>query len=197
MCGAEGSIRSSPIFWTLLLWVRFHSAEHIADRRQWALCNRRLQIQRASDTTMKLSTLHHVAISAGSWAPGRLDIFGLGTNNAMFHKSSNGAAWGPSQTGWDAIGGVFSSPPAAVSWGTDRLDVVGLGTDAGAPSTAAWEALGGAFASELAVVSGGPGALDVFGLGTDNAVWHHSWAGGAWAPPAAAWESLGGVFDPN
>lgn len=27
-------------------------------------------------------------------------------------------------TGWEALGGVFHSPPAAVSWGTDRLDIL-------------------------------------------------------------------------
>jgi Repeat of unknown function (DUF346) len=44
-----------------------------------------------------------------SWGPDRLDIFGLGTNNEMFHKSWDGISWGPSQTGWEALGGVFDA----------------------------------------------------------------------------------------
>ena len=46
----------------------------------------------------------------------RLDIFGLGTDNAMYHKWWDGNAWGPSHTGWEGLGGVFNSPPAVVSW---------------------------------------------------------------------------------
>jgi hypothetical protein len=30
---------------------------------------------------------------------------------------------------WEALGGVFSSPPAVVSWGDNRLDIFGLGND--------------------------------------------------------------------
>ena len=43
--------------------------------------------------------------------------------------SWNGSSWGPSATGWEALGGVFNSTPAVVSWGPDRLDIFGLGTD--------------------------------------------------------------------
>jgi hypothetical protein len=91
-----------------------------------------------------------------SWAPNRLDIFGLGTvpTNSMYHKAwANG--WFPSQTDWEPLGGVFNSPPAAVSWGPNRLDIFGLGTDNSmyhkywangwGPSQTDWEALGGGF----------------------------------------------------
>jgi hypothetical protein len=45
-----------------------------------------------------------------SWAAERLDIFGLGTDNQMYHKYwSPSTGWGPSQTGWEAIGGVFDA----------------------------------------------------------------------------------------
>lgn len=60
-----------------------------------------------------------IAISAVSWSANRLDIFGLGTNNEMFHKYWNGSAWGPSPTGWEALGGIFNSAPEAVSWGPE------------------------------------------------------------------------------
>ncbi|GCF11255.1 hypothetical protein [Dictyobacter arantiisoli] len=48
--------------------------------------------------------------SAGvtTWSPHRLDIFGLGTDNAMYHKAWNGSRWFPSLTGWENLGGVFN-----------------------------------------------------------------------------------------
>jgi Repeat of unknown function (DUF346) len=67
------------------------------------------------------------AVSCGA---NRLDIFALGTDISMYHKYWNGSVWGPSQTTWDDLGGVFNSPPAAVSWGgANRLDIFALGAD--------------------------------------------------------------------
>jgi hypothetical protein len=96
-------------------------------------------------------------------------------------------------TGWEALGGVFHSPPAAVSWGANRLDIFGLGTDnqmyhkswdgfQWGPSTTGWEALGGVFNSAPAVVSWAPNRLDVFALGTDNQMYHKYWDGTKWGP---------------
>jgi hypothetical protein len=45
-----------------------------------------------------------------SWGRERLDIFGLGTDDQMYHKSGNGRTWAPSQTDWEALGGVFDRP---------------------------------------------------------------------------------------
>lgn len=69
------------------------------------------------------------AIAVASWGSNRLDIFGLGTDNQMYHKAWNGHAWLPSATDWELLGGAFNSPPAVASWGTNRLDIFGLGTD--------------------------------------------------------------------
>ncbi len=91
-----------------------------------------------------------------SWGQNRLDIFGLGTDGAMYHKAWDGTAWRPSLTDWERLGGVFTSPPAVASWGQNRLDIFGLGTDgamyhkawdgtAWRPSLTDWERLGGVF----------------------------------------------------
>jgi hypothetical protein len=96
------------------------------------------------------------AIAVASWGSNRLDIFGLGTDNQMFHKAWDGNAWRPSPTGWEPLGGKFDSPPAVASWGSNRLDIFGLGTDnqmfhkawdgnAWRPSPTDWEPLGGVF----------------------------------------------------
>jgi len=67
-----------------------------------------------------------IAVSVVSWGPNRLDIFGLSTKNELLHKWWNGS-WGPSQTGWESLGGTLGSAPAAVSWGPNRLDLFALG----------------------------------------------------------------------
>ena len=61
---------------------------------------------------------------ASSWAPGRLDVFGRGTDSALWHKWYEGG-WGD----WESLGGTLTSSPAAVSWGPGRIDVFARGTD--------------------------------------------------------------------
>lgn len=39
--------------------------------------------------------------------------------------SSDGTQW----SGWDGLGGTFSSPPFAVSRAANKLDIFGLGID--------------------------------------------------------------------
>jgi hypothetical protein len=58
-----------------------------------------------------LGGVFNSAPAAVAWAPNRLDIFGLDTNNSMFHKAWNGSVWQPSPTAWDPLGGVFNVPP--------------------------------------------------------------------------------------
>jgi Repeat of unknown function (DUF346) len=148
-----------------------------------------------------------------SWAPNRLDIFGLGVNNDMFHKWWDGSSWGPSQADWEPLGGIFNSPPAAVAWAPDRLDIFGLGVnndmfhkwwDGGSwgPSQTDWETLGGTFNSPPVVVSWAPGRLDIFGLGVNNEMLHKWWDpawlgsdGTHWGPSQTDWEPLGGIFN--
>jgi hypothetical protein len=46
-----------------------------------------------------------------AWGSNRLDIFGLGTDDQMYHKAWDGTQWLPSLTDWDALGGVFNPSP--------------------------------------------------------------------------------------
>ena len=57
-----------------------------------------------------MSKIKPMAISVVAWAQNRLDIFGLGTDNAMYHKAWDGGNWRPSVTGWEGLGGVFTRP---------------------------------------------------------------------------------------
>ena len=143
--------------------------------------------------------------AVAAWGQNRLDIFGLGTDGAMYHKAWDGTAWRPSPLDWERLGGVFTSPPAVTAWGQNRLDIFGLGTDgamyhkawdgtAWRPSLLDWERLGGVFTSPPAVTAWGQNRLDIFGLGTDGAMYHKAWDGAAWRPSLLDWERLGGVF---
>jgi hypothetical protein len=146
-----------------------------------------------------------------SWGPNRIDVFGLGEVNDMFHKWYDGTNWGPNPSNpivWEPLGGTFNSPPAVVSWGPNRIDVFGLGVandmfhkwwDGGPtwkPSQTEWEPLGGTFNSPPAVVSWGPNRIDVFGLGVANDMFHKWWDGGpTWKPSQTEWEWRAGIFN--
>ena len=49
--------------------------------------------------------------AVSSWAPGRLDVFAKGADNALWHKWCDGG-WHD----WESLGGVIDNEPAAVSW---------------------------------------------------------------------------------
>jgi hypothetical protein len=144
------------------------------------------------------------AIGVASWGSNRIDIFGLGTDNQMYHKAWDGNEWFPSPTDWEPLGGVFNSPPSVVSWSANRIDIFGLGTDnqlyhkawdgnEWLPSQTDWEPLGGIFHSAPAAVSWSANRIDIFGLGTDDGMYHKAWDGSQWLPSPTDWESLGGV----
>jgi hypothetical protein len=95
-----------------------------------------------------------------SWGPNRIDVFGLGVANDMFHKWFDGTNWRPNPTDptqWKWLGGTFNSPPAAVSWAPGRLDIFGPGVmndmlhkwsdghNYWLPSEGGWETLRGTF----------------------------------------------------
>jgi hypothetical protein len=62
---------------------------------------------------------------AVAWGPNRLDLFVVGTDNAVWHKWWDGSSWG----GWESLGGSVFSEVSAVSWAANRLDLFAVGTD--------------------------------------------------------------------
>jgi hypothetical protein len=140
-----------------------------------------------------------------AWGANRLDAFVIGTDSALYHKWWNGSAWGPSVTGYEAMGGVIISSPEVVSWGPNRLDVFVAGTNsalyhkwwngsAWGPSVTGYEYMGGTMISQPKVVAWGPNRLDVFVVGTDSALYHKWWNGSAWGPSVTGYENLGGTI---
>src|ERR1035438_5245772 len=115
-------------------------------------------VSRPASVRLTGSTLEQEAIAVVAWGPNRLDVFGLGTDYAMYHKAWLGNSWQPQ---WEYLGGKFNSPPAVASWAANRLDVFGLGTDnamyhkawLGNSWQPQWEGLGGKFNSPPAVAS--------------------------------------------
>jgi hypothetical protein len=144
-----------------------------------------------------------IGVIADAWGSGRLDVFGVGLDNAVYHKAWAGD-WQPPGGAWQSLGGPAASNPAVVSWSPNRLDVfmVGNGRElmhkywdgANWGPAAGWEQLGGVLTSPPAVVAWGPNRLDIFALGTDRQLFHKWWDGSAWGPSQTGWEPLGGIL---
>jgi hypothetical protein len=137
--------------------------------------------------------------SVSSWAANRLDVFVLGTDNAIWHAWWDGTRW----NAWESLGPTILSSPAAVSWGPNRIDLFGVGAD-GNVWHKVWDVVwnhgwtswlseigapppGIAAGSSPSVSSWAANRLDVFVLGTDDAIWHAWWDGTRWN----TWQSLG------
>lgn len=120
------------------------------------------------------------------------DVFVRGTDNALWHRSWNGASWGA----WQSLGGTLITDPSAVSQGANSVDVFVIGTDHAiwhrawsGTQWSAWDRVGGYATSAPDAASWGTGRLDVVVRGTDNGLWHRSWNGTSWG----AWDAVGGT----
>jgi acylphosphatase len=132
-------------------------------------------------------------------ADGRLEVFAVGTDNALWHiwQTAPNGGW----SGWASLGGVITSEPMAGRNADGRLEVFARGTDNAlwhnwqvAPNDgwSGWASLGGVITSEPVVTNNADGRLEVFARGTDDALWHiwqtapsNGWSG---------WVSLGGII---
>jgi hypothetical protein len=144
-----------------------------------------------------LGGLFNLGPAAASWASGRLDVFGIGADQALYHKWFDNT-WSE----WESLGGTCTSEPAAVSWDNGRIDCFtcfAAGTrraiqhkywDNGRWSD--WESLGGDFNSGPGVASWASGRLDVFAVGNSQQLYHRWFDNGRWSNDR--WESLGGSW---
>jgi hypothetical protein len=135
----------------------------------------------------------------------RVDVFARGTDNTLRHNTGTGASgwkadW--SWTGWENLGGVLASDPAAVSWGTDRIDVFARGADNAlvhiwwdGSTWSEWENLGGTLSTGPGAASWGNGRLDVFAGGPGDSLRQKWYSAGTWSD----WVNLGGAItsDPD
>ena len=122
---------------------------------------------------------------------GRMDVFALGTDLAVFHRAWDGNSW---SAAWERLGGIMSSEVSAVSLGPDRLDIFARGSDYtlrhrtfdGSAWLTDWENFGGSLASQPVTVSWGPNRIDVFAVSKDGSMAHKWWDGSLWNE----WETL-------
>jgi hypothetical protein len=65
--------------------------------------------------------------AAVSWADGRIDVFGRGSDNALWHHSYNNSAW----SSWESLSGQLAATtgPAVSSQHEGQLDVFVIGSD--------------------------------------------------------------------
>jgi Repeat of unknown function (DUF346) len=126
----------------------------------------------------------------------RIDLFGVGTDYAMYRKVWDGSTW---TNDWERLGGAFSSACSIVQDATlGQIDVFARGADNTLRHRAFtrtgpvndWQNLGGSLATPPAAVSWGTNRMDIFAVGPDTTLWHRWWDGQIWND----WESLGGAL---
>jgi acylphosphatase len=133
---------------------------------------------------------------------GRLEVFGVGTNNALWHIWQTAPHAGP-WSAWASLSGVLTGEPSSIDNSDGRLEVFARGTDNAlwhiwqtAPHTgpwSSWASLGGIITSDPAVACNSDGRLEAFARGTDNALWH-IWQTAPHTGPWSGWASLGGII---
>jgi hypothetical protein len=115
---------------------------------------------------------------------GKVEVFGRGTDGALYQRSWSGQVW----SGWVRVGGSILGSPAATSWPSGRIDVFARGRDNALWQISQvdgqwgdWVNLGGLLASNPAVTSWGEGRIDVFMRGADGALWRRWFDDGKWS----------------
>ena len=131
----------------------------------------------------------------------RLDAFVLGTDRALYHKWSDGNAWGPSVTDYEYMGGVCIGQPeivAAKSAMSSSSAPTGHFITSGSMATARARRLrttNGSAACACQRPGRWPGDRTgrCFVIGTDSALYHKWWDGANWGPSVDGFEYMGGV----
>jgi hypothetical protein len=130
-------------------------------------------------------------LAATTWGPGRLDLFWVDDDRALWHSAQVAGAW----TEPESLGGALASSPSVVAWGEGEMEVVAVMDDGELYNRYwdrsywhPWESLGGELdpSSTPASSSWGAERLDVYARGRDGRTWHRWWDGLRWVD----WEQL-------
>ena len=65
------------------------------------------------------------SLAATSWGKGRIDLFWVGTDGALWTRHWDLGGWSADLS----LGGTPASPPAAVSWGVGQMEVFSVFPD--------------------------------------------------------------------
>ncbi|KAF8513205.1 hypothetical protein JB92DRAFT_233821 [Gautieria morchelliformis] len=137
-----------------------------------------------------------------SLAPGRINVFGLGTDHALYWKykvPTDDKAW----TAYHGSGGKWVHEPVTVSRVLNEISVF-MVDEAGALKQSdfdlvnngdlgPWKNLGGKLSGPPAIAKRKGGILHIFHIGGDHALHHKAWDGVVYSP-ADEYEKLAGEF---
>jgi hypothetical protein len=139
------------------------------------------------------------SIAAVSRYAGNIDIFVLGSDNAVYHAATE--PWSrEGLIGWESRGGTMVTAPSVVSWNKNRLDMLAIGGDSSlwhqwwepTAGFSTWNRMGGNWTHFVpTVVSWGENRFDVFVVEPGSKELYHTFWNGTWQPPAG-FENLGG-----
>jgi hypothetical protein len=130
-------------------------------------------------------------LAAATWGPGRLDLFWVDDDRALWHAAAIDGAW----TEPESLGGTLASAPTVVAWAEGEMEVFAVMDDGELWNRYwdhtywhQWETLGGELDPSWTPSSSSSGGnrLDVYGRGRDGRTWHRWWDGTRWVP----WEHV-------
>ena len=136
-------------------------------------------------------------LAAVSWGENRIDLFWVGADRGLWHRSWDGALWSADES----LGGEPRSRPAVVSWAANEMQVFVVARDGHVWNIywdgAAWHHwvdMGGQFTADARVAASawGAGRIDVF-VADGAELWHRWWDGTEWA----AWQREGLPHPPD
>jgi hypothetical protein len=128
----------------------------------------------------------------------RVDLFSIGTDSNVIHKSFNGSQWKPSDKEWDNLGGQSMYEPTYISRKNDLINVFILNFKRellhktfDGQRWQDWENLGGTWAERPSVISSNPDRLEVFVVGQNGRLYCKRLEGRSFSKQ---FEDLGGQF---
>jgi hypothetical protein len=132
---------------------------------------------------------------------GRLEVFVVQSDHALYHKSETVAGSSSGWTAYSSLGGYIIGNPAVAQNSDGRLEVFGIGGNhalyhksqitAGSSTWSGYASLGGYLISDPVVARNSDGRLQVFAIGSNHALYtisQLSASGGSWS----GFSSLGG-----
>jgi len=138
---------------------------------------------------------------------GRLEVFVIGADHALYHKSQILAGGSSGWTGYSTLGGNIIGNPVVAQNTDGRLEVFVIGADhallhlsqltAGSTSWSGFTSLGGYIISNPAVNRNSDGRLEVFVIGSNHALYHKYQLAAGSTNSWSGYTSLGGYIISN
>lgn len=128
--------------------------------------------------------------------PGPVDVFAVGTDQHLIHKSFDGTDWWPALADWESMGGKMHDTPAALTLGRGRVNAIVAGPDDrlffignnGFQWSPFWPLYVTAKGAHTTVATG-PDRYVVLFVGSNDGLHHMMWDPTGWH----VWEDHGGA----